>query len=140
MSRLGSFPALLSVMLLTSMAEMSHAQWVQTSGPKGGSVRSLLAVPNGTGGTRLFRCQIHVWRTEDDGTSWTLLDNGLNDPNPNILLAVPNGSGGNDILLGTNAGVFRSTDNGASWAPMNTGITNLSIYSLALGPNGSGGT
>ena len=48
-------------------AGTSHAQWVQTNGPKGGSVRSFLAVPNGAGGTSLYAGGVRVWRTDDPG-------------------------------------------------------------------------
>jgi photosystem II stability/assembly factor-like uncharacterized protein len=141
MTRFGPLRAvLLFGVLATLAADSSHAQWIQTNGPRGGTVRSLLAVPNGAGGTRLYAGQLRLWRTDDRGASWSHLNNGLPDPNAFTLLAVPDGSGGNDILVGTNAGIFRSTDDGASWSAINNGITNLSIYALALGSNGSGGT
>ena len=129
-----------SVVLVALHAGTSYAQWTQTNGPKGGSVRSLLVVPDGAGGSSLWAGQIHIWRTDDNGASWTRFSNGLTDPNPFDLIAVPNGAGGNDILVGTNSGVFRSTNGGASWSTINNGLTNLSIYSLASGTNGSGGT
>jgi hypothetical protein len=141
MSRLGLVRAILLVVpLVTLHVDASHAQWVQTNGPKGGSIRSFVAVPNGAGGSSLFAGQFRVWRTDDNGASWTHLGNGMTDPNAFTLLAVPNASGGNDIFAGTNGGVFRSTNNGASWSPINNGLTNLSIYALASGPDGSGGT
>lgn len=118
-----------------------YAQWTQTNGPKGGSIRSFVTVPNGTGGTSLYTGQIRVWRTDDNAASWTHLGNGIGDPNAFALLAVPNGSGGNDILVSTANGIYRSANNGVSWTASSSGIpANLSIYSLASGPNGSGGT
>jgi photosystem II stability/assembly factor-like uncharacterized protein len=132
--------AILCSLLLALHAEPSYADWTQTSGPTGGTIRSLLTLPNGASGNRLYTGQPYVWRTDDNGASWTRLDNGLTDPNAPALIAVPDGSGGNDLLVGTNGGVFRSTDDGASWSPINNGISNLSIYALASGPNGSGGT
>jgi photosystem II stability/assembly factor-like uncharacterized protein len=122
-------------------AGVSYAQWTQTSGPKGGSIRSLLTVPNGSGGTSLYAGQVYVWRTDDNGASWTRGSSGLTDPNAFALVGVPNGSGGNDIFVGTGNGVFRSTNNGASWSSSSNGIPpNLSIYALTSGSNGSGGT
>jgi hypothetical protein len=132
--------AMLACVLVGLPAGISHARWTQTSGPRGGTIRSFAAVPDGSGGTSLFVGQIRVWRTDDQGTSWTHLSNGLTDPNAPALLAVPDGSGGHDILAGTNSGIFRTTDGGANWNPINNGLTNLSIYALASGPNGSGGT
>jgi photosystem II stability/assembly factor-like uncharacterized protein len=130
----------LSVALVTLHAQRAHAEWVQTNGPKGGGIRSFVTVPHEAGGTRLYAGQIRLWSTDDRGASWAHLSNGLTDPNAFTLIAVPNGSGGNDLLVGTNSGVFRSTDDGQSWSPINNGLTNLSIYALASGPNGSGGT
>jgi hypothetical protein len=72
----------------------SNANWIQTNGPKGGSIRSFVTVPNGAGGTSLFTGQFRVWRTDDNAATWTHLKNGLMDPNAFALLAVPNGSGG----------------------------------------------
>lgn len=121
--------------------EVSLADWTQTNGPWGGSIRSLLAVPNGAGGTSLHAGETYVWRTDDEGASWTQHRDGLTDPTPFVLLAVPNGSGGNDILAGTPKGIFRSANNGVSWSASSSGIpANLSIYALASGPDGSGGT
>lgn len=132
--------ATLASALIALHAGASHAQWVQTNGPKEGSVSSLAAVPNAAGGTRLFAGQIYVWHTDDNGATWSRESSGLTNPNAFVLIGVPNGSGGNDLFIGTNAGVFRSTDEGANWSPINNGITNTSIYALASGPNGSGGT
>jgi len=133
--------ALLPSVLIGLQAGPSMAQWTQTSGPKGGSVRAFLAIPSGTGGTSLYTGGVRVWRTDDQGSSWTHLGTGLTDVNAFALLAVPSGSGGNDLLVGTANGVFRSTDNGANWSASSSGLpANLSIYALGSGPNGSGGT
>jgi photosystem II stability/assembly factor-like uncharacterized protein len=133
--------AVLPCVLVVSHPEVALADWTQTNGPKGGSIRSLLAVPNGAGGTSLHAGQTYVWRTDDQGASWTQHRSGLTDPTPFALLAVPNGSGGNDILAGTANGIFRSANNGASWNASGNGIpANLTTYALASGPNGSGGT
>jgi hypothetical protein len=130
---------LLAAVLMTLFVESSTADWVQTSGPRGGSISALLAVPTGAGGTNLFAGQIQVWRTGDQGVSWTRLTNGLTDPNAFDLIAVSNGSGGNDIFLGSNTGVFRSTNQGATWSRTSTGLPSASMYALAAGSNGAGG-
>ena len=59
---------LLSAVLLV-LASNASAQWVQTSGPKEGTARTLLAVPNASGGTNLFAGQLYIWRTSDNGAS-----------------------------------------------------------------------
>jgi photosystem II stability/assembly factor-like uncharacterized protein len=114
--------AILSCALVASHPEVSHADWIQTNGPRGGSIRSLLSVPNEAGGTSLHAGSMYVWRTDDQGASWTQHKNGLTDPNLFSLLVVPNGSGGNDILAGTANGIFRSADNGASWSASSSGV------------------
>jgi photosystem II stability/assembly factor-like uncharacterized protein len=132
--------ALLCCGLVAFQADVSNAQWTQTNGPKGGSIRSLAVVPDGAGGTHVFAGQQFVWRTGDAGASWTRFTNGLTDHNAFALLAVPRASGGHDLFVGTNGGIFRSGDQGANWTGVNNGITNPSIYALGSGPNGSGGT
>jgi len=133
--------AVLPSVLVGLCPQPSQADWIQTNGPKGGSIRALLAVPNGSGGSTVYAGQPYVWRTDQNGASWTELKSGITDPNAFALLAVPDGSGGNDLLVGTGNGIFRSTTNGASWSAASNGIpTNLAIYALASGANGSGGT
>lgn len=140
MSRLEFLRLILFTGIFSTLhAGISNADWVQTNGPKGGSISSLVAVPE-TGATHLYAGAFRVWSTVDGGASWTHHTNGLTDPSAFSLIAVANGSGGHDIFAGTNAGVFRSTDSGASWNAINNGLTNLSIQALASGPNGSGGT
>src|SRR4029434_2699309 len=46
--------ALLLGVLATLDAASSQAQWMQTNGPRGGSISSLPAVPLGAGGTPLL--------------------------------------------------------------------------------------
>src|SRR5262245_52448818 len=85
---------LLPAALVALHADASHAAWSQTGGPRGGSVNSLAAIPNGSGGGILFAGQTGIWRTPDNGASWTHFTNGLSDPNTFALFPVPNGSGG----------------------------------------------
>jgi len=134
--------SVVSLALLVSMVpQTSEAAWTQTNGPRGGSIRSFVTAPNGTGGTSLFAGAVRAWRTDDRGSTWTHLSGGPDDPNAFSLLAVPNGSGGHDLFMGTANGIYRSSNLGASWSPSGNGVpSNLSIYALASGPNGSGGT
>ena len=57
--------AVLPCVLVALQPEISHADWSQTNGPRGGSIRSLLAVPNEAGGTSLHAGATYVWRTDD---------------------------------------------------------------------------
>jgi hypothetical protein len=54
----------LSGVLMASHLGTSDAQWIQTNGPKGGFIRSFVAVPNG-GGTSLYAGQQRIWRTAE---------------------------------------------------------------------------
>jgi photosystem II stability/assembly factor-like uncharacterized protein len=132
---------LLSSVIVGVQVEISRADWTQTSGPKGGSVRAFLAVPNGSSGTSLYTGGTRIWRTDDQGAHWTSLQNGLTDPNAFTFVAVPNGASGQTLYVGTGQGVFKSSDGGASWSPSSQGLpVNTSTYALASGSNGAGGT
>jgi hypothetical protein len=83
---------------------------------QGGDV---LAGSNGNGGG--------LFRSADDGNSWTRSDSGLTDHNVNGFAAL-----GRFLFAGTYAGgVFRSADDGRSWAPVNAGLTNMDVNALA---------
>ena len=52
-----------------------------------------------------------VYRSADNGTTWTQTNSGLGDLFVNALI-----TNGGTLFAGTNTGVYRSTDNGATWA------------------------
>jgi photosystem II stability/assembly factor-like uncharacterized protein len=94
--------------------ESSHAQWVQTSGPGGGTVLSIVAMGNNVfAGT-----QNGVYVTTNGGTSWTSASNGLTSEDV-YTLAVS----GSNLLAGTGNGVFVSTNNGSTWTSSSSGLT-----------------
>ena len=68
-----------------------------------------------------------VYRSTNNGSSWTLTSNGLPFANePGYSLAI-NSSG--EVFAGTNGGVYRSTDNGSRWTLANNGLINTSVTS-----------
>lgn len=83
-----------------------------------------------------------IWRTTNNGTTWTLLDNGLvrlgvssiviHPTNPNILYI---GTGDRDGSDAPGYGVWRSTDAGATWTPHNTGMGNRTVNEILMDPN-----
>jgi len=76
-------------------------------------------------GTNLFASYVSVYKTPDDGTTWTQANSGLNGQ------AGPLAAVGADLLAGTwGAGVYRSMDQGATWTVHNTGLTNWYVNAL----------
>ena len=62
-----------------------------------------------------------MFRSTDNGESWTEINNGITVPF--IISLVTNSNG--DIFAGADfgGGIFRSTDNGDSWTPVDNGLT-----------------
>ena len=92
----------------------ADAQWVQTSGPSGDGDIQCMAV----NGNNLFAGSLTggVYRSTNNGTSWTSVNAGLTNPIINALTIK-----GNDLFAATYfGGVFLSTDNGGSWTPSST--------------------
>jgi photosystem II stability/assembly factor-like uncharacterized protein len=86
-----------------------------TAGPGTLSILSLVAE-----GGKLFAGTYEkgIWRSTDEGTSWTQCANGLEDTTVNDIIA----SHGT-LFAGTQLkGVYASTDAGASWKPINDGL------------------
>ena len=70
-----------------------------------------------------------VFRSTDNGDSWTEINNGLTSAY--VFSFAINSS--DHIFAGTSGdGVFRSTDNGDTWTEINNGLTNLVVNSLAI--------
>lgn len=120
-------------LLIIISFSISNAQWVQTSGPYGGTV-NIFAVSGsnlfiGTGGAGTNSGG--VFRSTNNGTSWTEVSNGLNNKVIKALAV-----SGNNLFAGTEIdGVFFSTNNGASWTAVNNGLTNKSVNALAAYEN-----
>jgi hypothetical protein len=68
-----------------------------------------------------------VYRSTDDGGSWSVINQGLGNLEIRALIIHSNGN----IFIGTLfGGVFRSTNNGDNWVSTNQGITNSQILTL----------
>jgi photosystem II stability/assembly factor-like uncharacterized protein len=69
-----------------------------------------------------------VYRSTNNGTSWTPINTGLTPTRINALAV-----SGTSIFAGSEtAGTFVTTNNGANWSPANTGITTLAVKTLAV--------
>jgi photosystem II stability/assembly factor-like uncharacterized protein len=124
------------ILLFLSIHGDSVAQdcWQQVGKPGTGSIYSLAINKDGhifagTGGSGIFR-------SPDDGKSWTAVNNGLL-LNLTVITALAINSSGH-ILAGITtsgymgSGVFRSLDNGDSWTLVTTGLPDLGVFSLAI--------
>ncbi|MHB9012364.1 MAG: T9SS type A sorting domain-containing protein [Ignavibacteriaceae bacterium] len=144
-----NFGALLSTDRGTSWSAVNNGLTPNNTGTH--SVLALAVTPNGAGGTNLFAGTDGgggVYRSTNNGTSWTEVDSGLTNtyygifgtPTVNIF-TITSGTGGTNIFAGTSGdGVFRSTNNGTSWSQVNTGLADSEITAFAVSPNGAGGT
>jgi len=70
-----------------------------------------------------------VYRSADNGLSWTALNNGL----PHGIAFWHLSVNGNNLFVGSEGrGIYRSTDNGVNWVEVNSGITNDTITSILV--------
>lgn len=106
--------------------------WQMTGGPARYPVQALAISPDGlifagTDGGGIFR-------SEDDGTTWTQTNQGLTHPYVSSLVIDPDGRifAGTGSLSAGGSGVFRSDDRGETWTAVNTGLRNPHVVSLAL--------
>ncbi|HTO93407.1 MAG TPA: T9SS type A sorting domain-containing protein [Bacteroidota bacterium] len=124
------FSVFLSILVVFTV--VTHAQtnyWVQTSGP--GStydVRSFTTTSTGT----LFAgtwTDGTVWKTTNDGSTWTQCG-PIPNPNPVVsLCTLPNDHIMASVWLN---GIARSTDGGASWQMKISGLTDFSVRQMVV--------
>ena len=75
-----------------------------------------------------------VFRSNDDGSNWTQINNGLTNLSVYALEALSD----TRLFAGTNgSGVFYSQDGGNTWLPRNIGLTHQVILKLASAPDSS---
>jgi hypothetical protein len=81
-------------------------QWVSANGPYGGTVTSFAS-----NGSSIFAgTSGGVYRSTDNGSTWTFTSNGLTTLNITSLFQT-----GGKIYAGTSSGGFVSSDNGGTW-------------------------
>ena len=105
---------MLLVFLLTMGISSGFGQWVQTSGPEGGWLRSL-AVNNGKiyAGT-----MAGVFVSTNNGLNWSDKSNGL----PNLCQVRCIGFDSSRVFIGTGSETFQSTNEGDSWFKSDSGL------------------
>lgn len=107
-------------------APTAKSQWVQTNGPHGGFVGTILVAGDtlfvGTSNSLGYTA---VFRSTDLGKSWIQANAGLTSTIVNVLKA-----NGSHFLAGTSEGFFLSADHGSTWTPCNAGLTYPNIQTL----------
>lgn len=68
-----------------------------------------------------------VFRSTNNGATWTAINTGLTDRA--VYTLTVNGAA---LFVGTNSGVSRSVDNGTTWMAVNTGLQNQPVISLGV--------
>jgi photosystem II stability/assembly factor-like uncharacterized protein len=81
------------------------------------NIRSVVSLPSQSGSNILFAGVYGggVMRSNDEGTSWAPVNNGLSSPYVSSLTADPNG---NILYAGTAYSLYRSVDRGTSWTEL----------------------
>ena len=93
------------------------------------NVNALIVTPDGV---NLFAgTQGSIFRSTDNGTSWSEVNSGLPDVGTVYHFAIiPDGLGGLNLFAGTWGGVFLSTNNGTSWTK--AGLTGTPTNALVV--------
>jgi ligand-binding sensor domain-containing protein len=73
-----------------------------------------------------------VFRSTDDGDTWSLPFTGLTLISANALLCTKTGT----LFAATSRAVFRSTDNGTNWVQCYAGLTTTNVTTLVEGDSG----
>ncbi len=74
-----------------------------------------------------------VFRSTNDGISWTRVNCGLTSSRVRCLVVSPDGAGGTALFVGTDGdGIFRSMNHGSNWTQADSGLTDVVISRLAV--------
>lgn len=119
MTRLGSL-----VLAVLFAAASAPAQWVQTSGPEGGSVPAIAS-----DGTTIFAGTFGagIFRSTDGGSTWEQKISGMGYQSVTAIAW-----SGSFLLATGTVGVYRSSDNGENWSlatgtPPGNGVSSLAV-------------
>lgn len=105
------------------------AQWIKTNPSSPVSCIKITAskIYIGTDGSHIASSYSDgVCKSNDNGSTWQLINNGLTDRTIHAFEVVDT-----NLFAGTFDGVFKSTDNGECWVPKNVGLPILNITALA---------
>ena len=102
------------------------AKWAKTSGPEGGDISCFTSL-----GDALYvgTSSDGVYRSSDNGQSWTAVNNGL--PGDPLYVSVLHAVGSNLFAWMRSGGIYRTTNNGQNWIRFDSGLTQLPVSSFA---------
>jgi photosystem II stability/assembly factor-like uncharacterized protein len=104
-----------------------------------GSILSLAISYDGDIFAGTFGCGDGVYRSTDNGDSWTLANSGLTSTDVAALAINPitgHVFAGTQSQMGQGGGMFRSTDNGDAWTEQNVGFSALDVNAVVVNPIG----
>src|SRR5438477_11414174 len=113
----------LSILIVLIMFR-ANAQWTQTS------LNNKIIMSMTAFGGNIFAGTYNygVYKSTNDGTSWTQINNGLANLNVRGLAV-----NGNVVYAGTENGAFVSTDTGATWVSISNGLAGIyAIYDFVF--------
>lgn len=112
----------LIIIIFAISLNYSFSQWIQTNGPYNSGISNIVTIDSS-----IFVSTANgVFLSNNKGTSWTSVNNGLSGSY--FCLA----SDGINLFAGSDSGAFLSIDKGISWSNINNNIINLHPYSLAI--------
>src|SRR5207248_250204 len=110
---------------------LPSADWERLADRPGGDVAGLASATT-DGSTLIFAATgVGVYRSVNDGRTWTLSATGSSVPFAEVVLPSPRFAQDRTIFVSAGDGLYRSTDGGASWVPVLVGSRMLS---LAIAP------
>jgi photosystem II stability/assembly factor-like uncharacterized protein len=131
--------------IVVGLTNSVHAQWIPTNGPLEGLAFSLAVGTTGAGDTSVFAGTFlgSVFRTSDNGNSWTEIDGGTWWAIPQDtgftsndilgLFACPNGAGGTSLFAATvGAKIYRSINSDTNWTDISSSPSYRPITSLIV--------
>jgi len=74
----------------------------------------------------------HVYRSVNDGATWTSIAGNLPDVPANDLIVDP--ADPNTLMLATDVGVYATHNLGAAWEPLGTGMPIQTVFDLSFHP------
>jgi photosystem II stability/assembly factor-like uncharacterized protein len=90
-------------------------------------VNSLAFSPNYAIDRELFASSLTVYRSVDNGNSWSAANSGLTSTTISSIAVSPGYGVDHTLLVSTGSGNFSSTDSGAHWLPLGRGYDNVAF-------------